>query len=397
MRKGFQGLAVAILVLFATGFASAYDRIEGGLRCESRVVVFQGQSTSVEVFGQGMDFAEDNHVTVSGSNVTATITKHHNGAENQLRGKGLIGSIELRITATATAGTGDRTITLHFPTGATDTVPVKVVRPASINNATYPTLSGPFETVDITFTGVGLSNAGVTAQLKRDSSSPLRDAAGQDVPGSQSVYVSATKNVQTNTDDQVVVTVRFYGPGNAAIQLTQATVEVTLRSSGCNGLAAFGTDGLKRTITITAPLGKNYVQSITFPYGSTVSVGSLLTIEVRLLRPATAPLLTIGAKAGGQPLTGGSVRLLPQGEVVYWQFDSPQHYEGTATTSYSTTAKNQLVIPWGNQTGQITVRVKSCPGNGLNVTGKLQTWMHNQNTYQPPEYKEAQFTVSCSP
>jgi hypothetical protein len=57
---------------------------------------------------------------------------------------------------------------------------------------------------------------------------------------------------------------------------------------------------------------------------------------------------------------------------------------------------NTLIIPGGNEFGQITVQVKNCPSTrSQSSTVKIQTWRLNQSTNQPPHFKEQQFTINC--
>jgi hypothetical protein len=137
------------------------------------------------------------------------------------------------------------------------------------------------------------------------------------------------------------------------------------------------------------------VKSITFPYGSSFSVGSLATIQITLEKPVEQSVRLTGSRTIdlSQRPTGP---ITPQGAQVFWKIIPADAFEQAGGGSpYDPNGLNTLVIPVGNEFGQITVNVKSCPGSSTSSTVKIQTWRINQNTYQPPFFKEQQFTVTC--
>ena len=388
MSKSFQFLALVLCGLLLSNVAFAGIEKLVGAKCDGDLVVHQGRTDQIiEVVAHTSDFAAQS-VSVSGSGVSASIVKRHNGPENVGRGHGNIGSIEIRFNVNSTAATGNRTVTVKYAVGE-DKFTVKVLARAAITNTTVASLTGPFRTVDVTFDGSGLRTAFATALVKRDQ--PLRDAAGEDIPGSQSIFVNASVNPQSNSNTRAVVSLSFSSSG--AIDLTRCTVEITLKSNiTCSGLQGFS-DGLKRTVEISAPLGPNFVQDAIFDRNNkTYKIGDVVSVTVRLNRPVpvTKGLAGIGSIAQAKQ----------SGEKVFWTLLPSNAFEqaGPTGTPFDANAHhNTITIGKGKQTGTITFKVKSCPGGGQSSTVKLVTWKPDAFNDTAPNRKEFSFTVNCQP
>ncbi|MDZ7289995.1 MAG: hypothetical protein ONB44_06105 [candidate division KSB1 bacterium] len=414
MKHFFLILVLGFFVLPYAALATGIKEVRwDGERCNNERVIHAGTNAEAEILGDW--FENTTSVSVSGSNVSATILEKFNGVQNQVRLGQFTGSVKVRFTATASAAGGDRTVTLrHGHTfGPSDTphnvtFTFRLIARAQITSHNIPTLTGPFQTVDVTLNGSGLSNVEqVLAAVNRNR--PLRDAAGQDIPGSQTVEVTASFNQQTNTNTRVVVTLTFRGattytqgspPGTlipvsgTPIDLTQATAEITLKSrKDCSGLNGFGNSGLKHSVEISAPLGINYVQDVIFDRNSrTYNIGDVVSVTIRLNRPAVGLPIMAPPNIPG----GGGVQM--QGENVFWTLLPSNAFEqaGPTGTPYDANIHhNTITIPSGSQTRTITFKVKSCPGGGQINTVKLVTWKPDAFIDTSPNRKEFPFTVSC--
>jgi hypothetical protein len=375
-------LGLAIFLQTTLVFATI-ERFNG-IKCGNDLVVHQGRTDQViEIFAHFSDLVAQS-VAVSGSGVSASIAKRHNGPENHGRGYGNIGSVEIRFNVSSTAAAGNRTVTVRNAEGqAVESFTMRVIARASVTNTSVASLSGPFRTVDVTFDGSGLSNAFATVTIKRDQA--FRDAAGANIPGSQQVFATASVNSQTNSNSRAVVTLNFNN-----IDLTQVTVEIALKSTNaCSGLLGFS-DGLKRTVAISAPLGTNFVKDVIFDRNNkTYKVGDVVSVTVRLNRP-------VPQKKGGSLI--GGIGKQTAGENVFWTLLPSNAFEqaGPTGTPFNANAHhNTITVATGNQTATITFKVKSCPGSGLTNTVKLVTWKPDAFNDTAPNRKEFSFTIDC--
>jgi hypothetical protein len=405
MSRFLHFLALLFCVFLQSHLAFATIERTIGPECGNELVVHQGRSDQiVEVFAQGVDVRAQ---SVSVSGVSASIVKRHSGAENVKRGYGDIGSAEIQFNVNISAAAGNRTVILRYkePAGLAieDRFTVRVIARAAITDITLPPLSSPFHTVDIVLKGSGLnfsdgvtlSSSGLTfaeasAIVKRDQ--PLRDAGGQEIPGSRIVLVSAFVDLQTNSSNKATVRLDFKSQG-APIALTQATIELTLKSSNdCSALAAFGSAGLKRTFVISTPAEPNFVQDTIFDrINRTYNVGDVVNITIRLNRPA------VGTKNNpGNPglITRDSIN----NEKVFWTLLPSSAFEQTdavAAPHDGNANLNTITFFAGEQKATITFKFKSCPGPGRSHAVKLVTWKPNASDNTVPNRKEFPFTVTC--
>jgi len=345
-----------------------------GPKCNNVPAVIQGRSQDFTIRGEWVDWA-NNKSRVSGRGVRLRIISKRAAGKNS--------TVVIRLTANANAATGVRRVTLRYPSGQ-DRFNLRVIPRASITRARVPSFTQPFQNnVDVTLEGVSLNNiTSVNAVLVNDSFNPVLDAGGQPLSGG--VVVRATVNQRTNSRTRAVVRLNF------TRRLSRARVELQLRSTnGCSGIG--NTVALSRTVTISAPAtGPNYVDEITFPFGSSFTVGSVATIEVKLERPVRAPL-RVSKK---RPLLRRN-----QGDIVFWKvIPADAFVQAPGGTPYNPNAFNRITIPPGDESQRITIRVRECPrGNAVspNRTVKIQTWRLNTNTTQPPNFKEKLFSISC--
>jgi hypothetical protein len=360
MKKLILSLTLIVGVFVHAGSIYAGINVSGNY-CNTNIAVHQGREDQT-VTVTGLNGLQVKEASVSGSGVFATVMNK------------TLTSVKIQFKAYGNAATGNRTVTIKSQLGS-DTFTITVIQKASISGATLPTFTGPYQSANITLQGSGLTGLdAVNVEVQQTPNTPVLDSAGQPIAQA----VTGTAVVNTSSASHAGLTVNFF-KGGQPVQLTEARVKLILRANQynfCSGFHGQQSGKLEYTVTLTAPLGPNYVQSITFPYGSSFNVGSLATIQIDLQRPASS------SSQGG--------------EIVYWKPVPTNAFEQSpGGTPYNPNALNSITIPNGNTFAQITIKVKLCPGRAATNTVKIQTWRINTNTTQPPEFKEAQFIVNC--
>ncbi len=358
MKRNCLGLVIAGL-FFVLQPASASAKIDS----TTNTNLVQGTTSTVTVRGQYVDLCRrfnesDNPSTVSGSGVTAR-KKATRSSE-----------VEIEFTVAPDAAPGKRTVSLHYlvELSGFDKFDVTVLRKGRVTDVDVPSPTNFFQEVDVTLNGENIGNAGISVQF-----------------GSIS---GATAELRSSTDTRAVIRLRF--PTVRA----EATAGIVLFDKACGStcppfLSYTGlSDGVKTNVTI---IGPNAVSSITFPDGSSVRVGSLLVIKIKLVRPAKAastrpsPIVTIGSatRSGG--------------ETVHWQLVPSTGFEAAAGSgiAFSPTGLNQVPIPPGDEFVILTVKLNQVPSNcpQQGCLGRILTRMINLNTDQPPFFKQESFTM----
>jgi hypothetical protein len=280
----------------------------------------QGQTTTVRVQGQYVDLSTG--LEVSGSGVTVSSA----GASSSNKSIGIV--------VASNAEPGLRTIKLHYlvELNGPDTFNIRVVRKGRITGVEVPSPTQFFTDVNITFTGVNIGNARLFGSGTRVAPS-----------GYNALNSSAT--LIENTDTRAVVHVHFDGDPLAE---ASAWIELFDKSCGalCEGVSKFNYND-SRDYSI---LGPNAIKTISFPKGSTVSPGDLLTVKVTLLRPVRSPnKLNLGTALGP----------LQKEQMLFWQLDPPAAFE-TAPRSgilYNSSGQNQIPISAGTDSVLLIVRV----------------------------------------
>jgi len=66
-------------------------------------------------------------------------------------------------------------------------------------------------------------------------------------------------------------------------------------------------------------------------------------------------------------------------------------------TAIVANGRTELRAAAGDDIIPVTVKIKDCLGGQPGQTNvvKIQTWMHNPNTNQPPDFVEQTFSVRC--
>jgi len=378
MRRIIQGVfIISLLTVFQLTPALAdVTSIIGGIACNNPdcgptavVAVLQGKTTVLLVDGQDVNFADKNNVGVTGSGVSARIIKDHLISPKFGVGTGRA-EVELVIGADATAG--ERTVTLnHNSLGSLKkyTFKILIVRNGKITDVDVPSPSAFFQQVDITFDGQRIGNAGVSVI---------------GFPGGTTAQVIGGQS----NESRAVVRLNFSSPR------AEASGQIKLFDNACGTKCVTRNevyDGLTNSqVTNISVIGPNAVKDITFPDGNTVNVGSLITFQINLVRPARTALFK---SAIGVPSKDG--------EIVHWQLAPSNVFEAApgSGTTFSPIGLNQVRIPGGDTLVRLTVRVKAppsgCPLSGCSAD--VQTRMGNINTDQPPFFKTARFTIVPKP
>ncbi|RMD91478.1 MAG: hypothetical protein D6813_07595 [Calditrichaeota bacterium] len=378
------------LFLVVPGLAKI-DKIDAP-KCNGRPSIVQGEEVEFLITGEWVDHA-NNQSRVSGNGISLTVVERKAAGKNS--------TLKIRLRASNNARTGNRTVTLRYVFGR-DTFRLRVIRRPRIDRVVVPTLNAPFQSVDITFEGIGIRDiTHVTAEGKNNSFDPSLDAGGQPT----GFTVTPILNRQTNTSNRATVRLNFNK------RLSHATVEVGIFSHhGCSGLRggnvssgsvtiapnfSIARRGLKRTVTLNAPAtGPNFVRSHNFDRNNrTYNVGDVVTVTVELLKPVPNPqgLVRVTKKKKRR------VTLRP-GQAVYWALLPADAFSqaGPTGTAYNANAfRNRIIIQPGQQVGIINFRVDQCPGSGERNTVKLITFTPDRNDNQVPNRKETSFTILC--
>ena len=372
MKRMFQGLFFVSLMTLSQNTSALADvtNIIGGIICGSSdcspngaIPVLQGKKTTLLVDGQDVNFADKNNVDVTGGGISARITKDY--LVSPIFGLGT-GRVEIELNIAPDAAPGERTVTLNHNgcIGCPKKYKFKilVVRDGRITNVDIPSPSEFFRQVDITFSGQRIGNAGVNAI------------------GFPSGTTAQVISSQSNESRAVVrlnfSSVRAEASGSIQLFDNACGNKCVIHNEAYDGL----TNGLKTDISI---IGPNAVKDIVVP--NSVTVGSVMTIQINLVRPARSNLIPINRTPGGD------------GEIVHWQLVPSNIFEAApgSGTAFSPTGLNQVRIPPRDTLVRLTVRLKQapsgCPQSGCSA--QVQTRMGNINTDQPPFFKAALFTI----
>jgi hypothetical protein len=307
----------------------------------SKVPMTQGSSVSYTVIGPWVDWTTGPSITGSGVIVTKT-----SGRVVKVYGEDM-GEIVLRFDVRNDASTGERTVSIGYVNLGADSFKVKVIGAGKVTGGeTNINLPNYFQEAEVTLTGENIGNADALVSFAEGGS------------------LGAPPEILESTNERARIKLKF------SEQRAQATVDIKLRNK-TTGLSYGGlTSGNYTRVTLTGP---NAVKSITFPDGGAVAAGSILTIQITLVRPA-----------------GSS------GEVVHWQLVPSNVFaeaQGSGT-NFSPTGLNRATIPSGDTLVRLQVRLNSIPGGCMQqCTGEFQTRMVNTNTDQPPYFKTARFNI----
>jgi hypothetical protein len=282
--------------------------------------VRQGQTITMTVQGQYVDLSTG--LEVSGSGVTVSSAGGSSGKKS------------IRIVVASNAEPGLRTIKLHYlvELNGPDTFNMVVLRNGHVTGVEIPSPTQFFTDVNITFTGVNIGNAGLFGNGMRVAPS-----------GYNALNSSAT--LIESTDTRAVVHVHFDGDPLAE---AAAAIDLFDKSCGpvCVGISKFNyNDNSYYSI-----LGPNAIKTISFPNGSTVSPGGLLTVKVTLLRPVRSPNI-LALRTAISPLQ--------KEQTLFWQLDPPAAFETAlrAGISYNSSGQNQIPISVGSDSVLLIVRV----------------------------------------
>ena len=357
-------------------------------------------ANTITVYGDWIENID--RVSTTASGVTVAITSKLNGAQNntgEFRGKG---AVNLRIT-TNNASLGNKTIRLIDDPilgvgGTTFNLVITVVEAVSVTNVNSPSPPDPFKEIVVTLQGTGLQEAADPSigAIVKDNLVPLVTVGGNASVSSVRVLSSSASSLQAKI---------FFSNF-----IQDATVDLTLRSTNTGTpLGAFGL--FKTRVRVKSANLKNYVESITFPNGNTFDKNSIATIHINLLFPAP------GGGPGSATVVTSKKSPIPNRNLVI-PTDAIQLLRGNALdnsrvwvrlvpsnafvsvpggTPIVATGATAVVANSGDNIIPITVKVADCLGGQPGQTNvvKIQTWMHNQNTTNPPDFVEQTFNVRC--
>jgi hypothetical protein len=260
-----------------------------------------------------------------------------------------VGKIVIQFGVRNDAPLGERKFGIYFALGllGSDQLKFKVVAPRVTDAPSEVTMGGYFDKAEVTLRGESIGNAHATAAFAVSE-------------GGRSLTTEILEN------DNSSIKLRFKFPELIAF----ATVDIRL----INKTTRLPYTGFtNKDLTKVKFIGPNAVKSITFPDGNSVTVGSVFTIQINLVKPAG---------------TGG--------ELVSWQLVPSNVFEEAqgSGTRFSPTGLNRERIPQNNTLVRLQVRLKEIPqGCAQNCTAEVQTRMGNINTDQSPYFKSARFTI----
>jgi hypothetical protein len=300
----------------------------------------QGQTVTVTVQGQFVDLSTSLEVTGSGVTVQSLGTAS--------------GSKTMRIQVASDADPGQRTVKLRYlvETNGPDTFKVVVLRKGSISHVTIPTPTARFDDLNITFAGNKIDNAGVF-ELPSE-------------PASEGHVLSAS--VQSNTSTSAVANVRFYG---APLVRTNGIIRLGDKAGGIACMHdtrycyTLSDGGANIHIAVVGPNFVSSFQEISIPFGTTED--ELLTMRVSLRE---------SAKSGG--------------EKVFWQLTPSTSFVATSGTVFSQTGLNNVTIPAGQKSVELTVKLDKVPSGCpyVGCVGQIQA-----KTEHEPEFNIQTFTM----
>jgi len=400
MKRTSIVLAVLALVTGVSTLQAAPKKIIGYAECDGRPSVRQGSSDGGTVFG---DWYENiSSVSVSGSGVSVSIGQRKNGAQNGLDGHGMVGSIDLTFSASASAAPGNRTVTLRWSDGGTQTFTMKVLGVARVTSVDVPTLALGFTSVRVTLRGENLANPNsVTTTFAGNDFEPVVTAGGAPNPG-------ISERIVSSSNTTVVVELLFAAP------MEQAPVNFRLAGQFCTGYVPQLTH---RVILKAAQPSSPFITRITMPtQPGGVNIGSVATFEITLNKPAPAGLqLAAVGGAGSSTGTGSATspriqppnidprriqdiaRRIQGGTVIHWRLASPEIASAVpGDVSYNPGAVlNQMTVPAGEQIKRFNLKIERMPSSaGRTASVVLQTWIGNTNKFTAPEYFEFRFNVT---
>lgn len=334
------------------------DRLAKGCEGKGPALIVQGETRRVAIKGQEVNTCKA--VAINGTNVTVTKLSDKFVADGFSVGTG---QIDISLAVGAAAAPGARTVTLSR-CGAFQDLSFRFTadilrRGTATGVNAVPRQSDFFSQIDITITGTNIAGAGMRASF---TTAPNANA--------QATLLSSNAT-------SAVVRVTFSVPQSKAVGRIQ--LFASSAPSGCLNNLTFSCYGAPVDVTI---LGPNVIESITFPTGSNILVGSILTIRVRLTQPAPS--------GGRLTLPGSSIA----GEVVKWDVHPEASFGGETGTTFSPTVElNSVTIPAGSQQVDLVVRLQRLPpGCSSTCTGTVEARTSDFRDAAPYK-KTASFTM----
>jgi hypothetical protein len=378
-----------LLVLAIAGFSHSGDggTIIGKVGQTTFSTTNNAPGFNLDVYG---DWIENIDRVEAPAGVTVTIVSKRNGAQNntgQFAGKG---DVTLRIT-TSNATPGTKTINLinDPPFGDTFSFTISVVAPPAVTSIDAPSPADPFQDIVVTLQGSGLQGAKdqATGTIVNDNLIPFITVGGTASVNSVRILNSTPTTLQLKI---------FF---TALIQ--DATVEVKLISaSERDALGSIvSPGGFKTRMRVKSTNIKNYVESFSFPTGSTFDKNSIGTINLNLLFAASASGVTLASTKlrTGQVLT---FPVLSDNGKVFVKLVPPNAFTRPDGTPFPTNSSGLITFNAnpGDDVVPVTFKVVDCLGgqSGQSNAVKIQTWMHSTSTNLPPDFIEKQFFVRCT-
>jgi hypothetical protein len=393
MKTTALWIAVLFTLVFALQQGSAGTVLgTTGQKCFSTNFTNFTAQTALSVYGNWIENID--RVTTSTSGLTVTILGKFNGAQNNSGSFAGKGRVDLNIkTVNATAGTATINL-INDPDfgvgGETFTTTITLIPPPTVTSVDAPSPSSPFGDITVTLHGTGLQSAQDPAAgaIFTDNLTPLVTVGGN-------VSVS---NVRVLSSSSTSLQAQIFFSG----LVQDATVDLSIKGTdvctplGVKPMPLTNYVPFKTRVHVKSTNVQNFVKAITFPNGNVFAVNGTGLIQIQLLFPAPADggkSVLIAGRNFNLPNLGNSGN-----RTVFFKFLPGNDFEAVPNgTPIAETGLNRVDATVGDDLIPITFRVKSCGGGipGSTNTVRIQTWMHDTNTTQPPDFVEQTFQVRC--
>jgi hypothetical protein len=373
MTRGLRAVAIAGLLLAASA-APAHATITNiwgppGELCKvsapcTRAFHYpipQGRTVVLDIEGQFVDLSTG--LEVSGSGVS--VSTDHTASSNRF----------IRVAVGGDATPGLHTITLHYAVelNGPDRFQILVLHGGRTLSVVPSSPSAYFNDASVTLQGQDLDNVGVIVLPAKVGTFSV---GGGQVPQVVTLKESVGTATATGTGTQAVVKFHFDGGPFAEAKATVLLFDKEIGADVCEThrfLCYRGIDSTSTNETTVHVIGPNAVSAITFPFGSSVRVGSPITARIKLVRPA---------KAGGE-----TVRF----EVV----PATSFVAGAGSgTIFRQIGVNSVIVPSGDQTKDVTLQLTELPeGCRQTCSGQFRTRRVNFTVDALPFLQSAAFTI----
>jgi hypothetical protein len=320
----------------------------------------QGRAVVLDIEGQFVDLSTG--LDVSGSGIA--VSTDHTSSSNRF----------IRVSVSGDATPGLHTVTLHYAVelNGPDHFQILVLHGGKAQSVVPSNPASYFNDVSVTLQGHDLDNVGVIVLPAKVGTFSVGGQVPQVVTLTQSV---ATATV-SGTGTQAVVRFHFDGGPFAEAKATVLLFDKQIAADVCEthrDLCYRGIDSSSTNESTVHVTGPNAVSAITFPFGSSVRVGSPITARIKLVRPAKA-----------------------EGETVRFEVVPSTSFIAApgSGTVFRPNGVNSVLVPGGDQTKDVTLQLTELPeGCRSTCSAQFRTRMVNFTLDELPFLRSVSFSV----